>query len=87
MRPFSNVAQYSDWMEANCVQCKKGAPPDGSWPTCPIEAALLEALLGDGQVTDSIARRMGALENLMAYNWPCGEFDPTPEWIAECEAK
>jgi len=87
MIPFCCGSQFGDWQLANCDRCKKGAPDDGSWPTCDIQARLLEAYFDDGRVTDSIARRMGAMENLTAYNWPCGEFDPTPEWIAECEAK
>lgn len=73
MRPFSCGAQFSDWMYANCDRCKKGAPDDGSWPTCDIQAKLLEAYLDDGNVTDSIACRMGALDYPGHYNWPCGE--------------
>jgi hypothetical protein len=80
MRPFSCGTQFGDWEGANCCRCKKGAP-DGSWATCPIQAALIEAYLGDGEISDEIADRMGRANG--RYNWPCGEVEWTEEWKSE----
>ena len=80
MRPFSCGTQYMDWEEFNCCHCAK-YPADEAWKTeqgragiCPIMLALSEACIGDGQITDEIAARMGYTPS--AYNWRCPEFVP-----------
>lgn len=75
IRPFHCGTQAADWTEANCRRCARGAPDDGSWPTCDIEAALVEAYVGDGRVSLPIAKRMGVIEYSRHYGWPCSEWE------------
>ena len=83
MRPFHCGTQFGDWTSANCDRCKKNAEPDKpeSW-VCDIQVALLEAYIGDGEISDEIADRMGRHEG--RYCWPCKEVEWTDEWKAEC---
>ncbi len=92
MTPFYCGSQYSDWKESNCNRCKKGIEnidPDGvEMPTCEIELAILDAYMGDGEVTDEIAKRMDATpENMDEEVWMCGEVEWTDEWIKESERR
>lgn len=85
MRPFGCGTQFADWESANCARCKKGTFDDlGTWPTCPIQAALVEAYWADGHITDEIADRMARSKG--RYNWPCGEAEWTEEWKAKCDS-
>ena len=80
IRPFSNGTQYSDWEACNCDRCKK-ADNDN----CDIINVLAEAYVGDGEVTEDIAKKMGITEETKnAYVWPCSEVDWTEEWKKEC---
>lgn len=80
-RPFSSGTHFMDWCTSNCERCKKGSKPGASnWPTCEIEAALVEALFDDGYVADEIIRRMGMLDHPDEYVWMCQEVDWTDEW-------
>lgn len=77
IRPFSNGMQYEFWTARNCEHCKKAPPDDNSWPECEIMAALIEGYVGDGTVSEEIARRMHHSENADCYSWDCGEFEQT----------
>jgi hypothetical protein len=57
---------------------------NGLWPVrCEILAALYEAEMEDGTVSDEIRARMGANQNEDRYCWPCNEVEWTDEWKAE----
>lgn len=89
LRPFGSGSQYSDWTGCNCDRCEKGARllgPD-AWPTCEIEAALIESYVGDGKVDEAIAERMGHTDNADSYVWPCNEVVWTEEWKAEYQRR
>jgi len=85
-RPFSSGSQYDDWTSSNCDRCTKGyhLQPDGEWPNCKIEGALLKAYFGSGEIDDEIAELMGynSVEQ-PAYGWKCNEYDATPDYIAQ----
>ena len=87
IRPFSNGSQYEAWCNSNCDRCTKGLhllQPEGSWPTCDIEGALIEAYVDDGNVTPEIAGRMGYYDvEQPAYGWKCREYDATEDYIAQ----
>ncbi len=89
-RPFSCGTQFIDFQAANCCRCTKHSD-DAS--KCEIDNALLFAQFGDGSVSADIAERMGYLDNCpprqegFSYNYPCGEVDWTPEWVAEVNAR
>lgn len=86
VRPFSNGTQYADWSDSNCARCTKGVHrlnDETAWPTCELEAALLEACFGDGEIPLATAQRIGMRENEGRYVWPCAEVDWTEEWKAE----
>ncbi len=81
---FSNGTQFQDWQCSNCERCTKGAVvclEPGQWPTCEIEAALVEAACTDGKVTAEIAKRAGVSEETkFSYVWMCTEVVWTDEW-------
>ena len=83
MKPFSSGSQFQDWVGANCDRCTKGAHRLGAdaLPDCEIELALGEAYIGDGNITDEIAARLGCGSGL--YCWQCTEWEPTEEWQDE----
>ena len=89
MRPFWCGGQYGDWKASNCERCTKGIDNvcpdnDSAWPTCEIEAALVEAYCSSGEISDEIAQRMGRNDAAnLSYGWPCGEVEWTEEWKAE----
>ena len=80
MRPFSSGGQFGDWTSSNCDRCTKGAHrlEPTAMPDCPLELALGEAYIGDGNITDEIAERMGCDPGL--YGWQCTEWEPTAAW-------
>ncbi len=86
VRPFSCGSQYADWQESNCERCKKREAADMVSTSCDIDADLTGAYIGDGEVSEDIAKRMGLLDNQNEYNWMCPEVDWTDEWEAECKA-
>lgn len=86
-RPFSNGTQYLDWETSNCSRCTKTLERHDGYFICSIEAALNAAMFDDGTISESIAKRMGYLNNRDAYSWPCGEVEWTAEWQAEYEAR
>ena len=87
IRPFSTGTQYIDWQDANCCRCQRGGE-DGQGVGCEIADALGEACIGDGEVSEDIARRMGHTLFPDYYNWPCTEFRseetgaPHAAWLA-----
>jgi len=73
MRPFSGGSQCRNWISSNCDRCAKGAHrlgPD-ALPDCEIELAIGEAYFDDGNITDTIAARMG--DGAGRYCWKCAE--------------
>ncbi len=86
-RPFSNGTQFQDWQASNCDRCTEGAGvclEPGQWPTCEIEAALVEAACTDGKVTAEIAKRAGVCdETRLSYVWMCPSVVWTEEWKRE----
>ena len=81
---FSNGTQYADWLDSNCLRCKKYdyANPEQS---CEIDNAISMAAMSDGQVPLEIFDRMGAKSG--NYIWMCPEVDWTDEWKKEWEEK
>lgn len=75
-RPFSSGTQYASWTFANCEHCKHGYLNNDEQFVCEIEKAINLALIGDGNVTDKIADRMGYRDDEFLYLWQCGEFAP-----------
>ena len=83
MRPFYCGSQYLDWVASNCERCKKGSI-DEIEIRCPIQRTLDAACIGDGEISDAMAVRMGITEETKnAYGWPCAEVEWTEEWKAE----
>lgn len=83
--PFRNGTQYDDWSEYNCNRCTKGVHrlnDETAWPTCELEADLLEARFGDGEIPADTAKRIG-INDEIRYVWPCAEVEWTEEWQAE----
>ena len=58
IRPFSNGGEYRFWLEHNCEGCKKYQTDPGKKP-CPIEDALCMASIMDGEIKESVWKRMG----------------------------
>ncbi len=81
IKPFSNGTQYLDWQESNCVRCKKFNPDEAKPELCNIDFELANAYLGNGSVSNKIAKRMGYDPD--KYVWRCGEVEWTDEWKAE----
>ncbi len=65
-RPFDTGSQYGDWDYHNCQRCWKVR-------RCSIVQAIGGAYLGDGQVSDEMARRMGWAGAGERYTWDCPE--------------
>jgi hypothetical protein len=79
IRPFSNGTQYADWLASNCDRCKKQNSGD-----CFIQTSLACAYVGDGEVPEDIAKKMGRTEETKnTYVWPCSEVELTEEWKKE----
>ena len=70
---FSNGTQYTDWMDRNCIQCKKFDIDKVSEENCKIDFELCQAYCGSGTVPEEIAIRMGRKANPKAYTWDCPE--------------
>jgi len=66
MIPFSTSTQFTNWTVANCGDCIKS-------DNCDINETLSLAYIGDGEVSDDIAERMGATYWHNCYLWPCKE--------------
>lgn len=69
-RPFDTGSQYGDWDYHNCERCWKVK-------RCAIQRAISSAYLGDGQVSDVIAQRMGFVGAGLHYTWDCPERQET----------
>lgn len=72
-RPFHSGSQFADWQDRNCGRCWKfdiEAAFDES--KCEIDAALGDAMFGDGTVSAEIALRMGFTDPV-SYTWVCPE--------------
>jgi hypothetical protein len=81
VRPFSCGSQYLDWEASNCERCtKQYVEPNFN---CEIQAALLEACMGDGYITKSMAKRMGFEHIASKYVWCCPEVEWTEAWKKE----
>ena len=63
-RPFDTGSQYGDWYYHNCRRAWKEK-------RCAIACSIALAYLGDGQVSDRIAERMGFAGAGMRYTWDC----------------
>lgn len=70
MRPFSCSTQYADWQVSNCALCIKFNSEDGT-KSCELDQALAEALFGNGEVSDEVAKAIGAYEGNKEYLWIC----------------
>lgn len=80
-RPFHCSSQFADWIDKNCEHCKKQE-------RCDIYDALYESYVGDGTVTDEIAKRMNySAEQPGYYCWPCNEVESTTQEHAEAVRK
>jgi hypothetical protein len=71
MRPFSCGSQFADWESRNCDRCKKFNPDDINKSECDLTLALGDAYLGDGEITEEIAKRIGFVPG--AFSWDCPE--------------
>lgn len=67
IRPFSNASEYEYWIARNCYICQASQK-------CEIEAALLQASVGDGAIDIAMWRRMGNKDDDI-YPGPCPEFE------------
>lgn len=77
---FANGTQYLDWTARNCDRCPlAGDPSEPGSSACDIFEAIHDAAADDGTVSTDIARRMGLLDNEMAYTWACPEFGEVVE--------
>ena len=70
--PFSCGTQFADWIDRNCMRCIKYNPEEATGE-CEIDDALISAYLGDGEVTEEIAERMGYRSAANLYTWDCPE--------------
>jgi hypothetical protein len=76
--PFSCGSQMGDWETKNCANChlqgyyRDEQRNDWAW-RCDIQKAIGESYIGDGTVSEDIARRMGAIDNETRYGWRCNE--------------
>jgi hypothetical protein len=70
VQPFYCGSQFGDWIDRNCSRCSK-YDPDEATGECEIDDALGMAYLGDGEISEEIARRMGYDEAV--YSWDCPE--------------
>jgi hypothetical protein len=74
-RPFSTGSQFADWTSRNCDSCKKGYDKKRSKFKCDYEFALGFSYVGDGMITEEIARAIGYLDNFNeeeeCYIWEC----------------
>jgi len=103
VRPFSNGAQFMDWLDKNCSLCRTyswaNAPLDLN-QVCPVELALVNAAHGDGTVSRMVAEHMNYLrpdgsDAALEYCWPCGDIQPTTDehaatvraWFARAAAE
>jgi hypothetical protein len=81
MRPFYCGTQYADWETWNCENCRKQGryadadKTDWRW-SCELQRALGEAYLGDGSVSEDVARSIGYIGNEARHNWECPEATP-----------
>lgn len=83
--PFSNGTQYMDWEASNCASCSKSRD---EWPlACDLQEALGLACIGDGTISEEIARRVGYLDNRERFGWPCPEHDPPFAEVLEAQGQ
>ena len=76
MIPFSNGTEFMIFREMNCWKCKKDyderTMKHGINTLCDIEQALSEASVGDGTISDYIAKRAGLDKD---WDGKCLEFE------------
>lgn len=100
IRPFYCGSQSCEWMGENCFNCARGNIGDG-WDIvtdpCPIQLALDDAFMGDGEVSMDIWRRCGGEEafegDKFPYLWLCPARETEEEkkqrqhreWLAKYE--
>lgn len=73
MKPFPGASQAADWMDGNCVGCRKRAAVGGS---CIIEQALTHPSFEEtGEVPEVVAQLMGAEQSAGEF-WPCHARQP-----------
>jgi len=70
--PFSNGSSFMDWQCLNCDSCKKFNEDDPE-KSCEIDYALAIGSIGDGTISEDIAKRMGFSEGYAPR--VCGEFE------------
>lgn len=70
-RPFSCGSQYADWTSRNCGSCKKGFDDRYFKFKCDYEFALGFSFMGDGTISEEVARAIGYLDNINCYIWEC----------------
>jgi hypothetical protein len=72
MRPFHCGSQYADWIERNCNRCWKSMNETRKG-SCSLDRALATACFGDGEISDEVAKRIGAPDDCTVYGWDCPE--------------
>jgi len=79
MIPFSNGTEFMNFREINCWKCKKDYDErimkQGINILCDIEQALSEASVGDGTISDDIAKRVGLDVDYKDWDGKCLEFE------------
>jgi hypothetical protein len=79
VRPFTSGSHYMSWVDHNCLGCTKYDPVNAG--ACEIDVALGEAYLGDGDVSQEIADRMGARDDTVPeLVWNCPELIAITRW-------
>lgn len=59
VRPFSSGSEFSFWVSRNCATCRKYNAAEWNPGDCEIDKALGLAYMGDGRVSEEIAKRAG----------------------------
>ena len=71
--PWHCGSQFADWLSLNCERCVK-YEPEGAPAACDLDAAIFGAVMGDGQIPDEIAERLGYDDTHgMPYVFDCAE--------------
>jgi hypothetical protein len=88
-RPFRGCDHFQEWHERNCETCTKGPDVEQEGPNerCPIENALVLAMVCGGTINDSaIASEPEVLDLARRLEWDgtgviqphCPEREPAP---------
>jgi hypothetical protein len=74
IRPFATGSQSVNWEHTNCSNCKKDLFDEDTFTKCPILAAIYQAAMTDGEISEEIAKRMGYIKGPpFYYTWDCPE--------------